>query len=78
MGRETPEANLVAGMGWLQNTYTRRFNRRHRLWGRFFGDRYKAWLTEGGSDYYYETLMDYIHRNAVRAGMMRARAGRSQ
>ena len=28
---ETPEPNLVAGMQWLQNTYTRRFNVRHRL-----------------------------------------------
>jgi putative transposase len=27
---ETPEANLVEGMKWLQNTYTRRFNVRHR------------------------------------------------
>jgi REP element-mobilizing transposase RayT len=34
---ETPEPNLVAGMKWLQNTYTRRFNIRHRLWGRLFG-----------------------------------------
>jgi len=39
---ETPEANLVAGMQWLQNSYTRRFNTRHRAWGRLFGDRYKA------------------------------------
>jgi len=30
---ETPGANLVDGMKWLQNTYTRRFNNRHRLWG---------------------------------------------
>ena len=29
---ETPEPNLVEGMKWLQNTYTRRFNTRHRLW----------------------------------------------
>src|SRR6266481_2567508 len=35
---ETPEANLIEGMKWLQNTYTRRFNSRHRLWGRLFGD----------------------------------------
>jgi REP element-mobilizing transposase RayT len=35
---ETPEANLVAGMQSLQNTYTRRFNRQHRYWGRLFGD----------------------------------------
>ena len=48
---ETPEANLVAGMQWLQNTVTRRFNVRHRKWGRLFGDRYKAILVEGGSGY---------------------------
>src|SRR6266567_6377078 len=34
---ETPEPNLVAGMKWLQNTLTRRFNVRHRAWGREFG-----------------------------------------
>ena len=33
---ETPEPNLVAGMQWLQGTYTKRFNARHRLWGHFF------------------------------------------
>jgi REP element-mobilizing transposase RayT len=27
----TPQANLVAGMRWLQNTYTRRFNVRNQL-----------------------------------------------
>ena len=26
---ETPEANLVAGMKWLQGTYTQRYNSRH-------------------------------------------------
>ena len=57
---ETPEANLVAGMQWLQNSYTRRYNSRHKLWGRLFGDRYKAVLNEGGSAYYYCSLMDYI------------------
>jgi putative transposase len=64
---ETPEPNLVAGMRWLQNTYTRRYNCRHQLWGRLFGDRYKAILSEGGSDYHYCSLMDYIHLNPVRA-----------
>jgi len=33
--------NLVVGMRWFQNTYTRRFNTRHRLWGHLFGGRYK-------------------------------------
>jgi len=67
---QTPEANLVAGMKWLQNTYTRRFNVRHKNWGRLFGDRYKAILVEGKGRYYYETLLDYIHLNPVRAGLV--------
>lgn len=70
---ETPSANLVEGMGWLQNTYTRRFNSRHRLWGRLFGDRYKSVLIEsggGGGDLYLRTLLDYIHLNPVRAGLV--------
>jgi putative transposase len=74
---ETPEPNLVEGMKWLQNTYTRRFNSRHRLWGRLFGDRYKAILSEGRSDYYYNSLMDYIHLNPVRAGLVRIEDGQS-
>lgn len=71
---ETPEPNLVSGMQWLQNTYTRRFNTRHHLWGRLFGDRYKAVAVEG-SGYYYETLMDYIHLNPVRAGLVKGKTG---
>jgi len=74
---ETPEANLVAGMQWLQNTLTRRFNVRHRAWGRVFGDRYKAVLVEGGQRFYYETLMDYIHLNPVRARLVRVAKGES-
>jgi putative transposase len=74
---ETPEANLVAGMQWLQNAFTRRFNARHRLWGRLFGDRYKAVVVEGGSGYYYETLLDYIHLNAVRAKLVQPRRRQS-
>lgn len=73
---ETPEANLVFGMQWMQNTYTRRFNTRHRMWGRLFGDRYKAALVEGRG-YYYETLLDYIHLNPVRAGLVKPQAGAS-
>ncbi len=73
---ETPEANLVAGMQWLQNTLTRRFNVRHRAWGRVFGDRYKAVLVEGGQRFYYETLMDYIHLNPLRARLVRVTKGK--
>ena len=73
---ETPEPNLVAGIQWLQNAYTRRFNTRHRAWGRLFGDRYKAVPVEG-SGYYYETLLDYLHLNPARAGLVRAKEGGS-
>ncbi len=68
---QTPEANLVAGMQWLQNTLTRRFNVRHRKWGRLFGDRYKAIVVEGESEFYYQTLLDYIHLNPVRVGLIK-------
>jgi REP element-mobilizing transposase RayT len=74
---ETPEPNLVAGMSWLQNAYTRRYNVRHRAWGRVFGDRYKAILVEGESDYHYQTLMDYLHLNPCRARLVNVRRGGS-
>ena len=73
---ETPEPNLVTGMQWLQNAYTRRFNVRHRGWGRLFGDRYKAVPVEGGG-YYYETLLDYVHLNPARAGLVDVAKGQS-
>jgi hypothetical protein len=39
---ETPNANLVAGMAWLQSTYTIRLNHRHKLIGHVLSGRYKA------------------------------------
>jgi putative transposase len=74
---ETPEANLVEGMKWLQNTYTRRFNVRHRAWGRVFGDRYKCVVVEGELPEYYGSLVDYIHLNPARAGIVSGRRGES-
>jgi REP element-mobilizing transposase RayT len=74
---QTPEPNLVAGMSWFQNTLTRRYNVRHQKWGRLFGDRYKAVLVEGENGYHYQTLMDYIHLNPVRAGIIRPKLGES-
>ena len=74
---ETPEANLVSGMKWLQVTVARRFNIRHGKWGHLFGDRYKAILVEGGMPHYYETLLNYIHLNPARAGFIDAKNGQS-
>jgi hypothetical protein len=44
---EIPNANLVAGMAWLQSTYTIRLNHRHKLVGHVLSGRYKAQLVEG-------------------------------
>ena len=74
---ETPEANLVAGMSWLQNTVTRRYNVRHQAWGRLFGDRYKAVVVDGADTYHYRTLADYIHLNPVRARLVVPKKGHS-
>jgi len=70
---ETPRANLSEGMGWLQNAYTRRMNVRHGRWGHLFGGRYKAILAEPGNCYW--ALLDYVHLNPVRAGMVREEEG---
>jgi putative transposase len=74
---ETPEANLVAGMSWLQNTVTRRHNVRHMAWGRLFGDRYKAVRVDCADTYNYRTLADCIHLNPVRARLIQPKKGRS-
>ena len=70
---ETPQANLSVGMGWFQNAYTRRINTRHRLWGHLFGGRYKAIVVEPGNCYW--TLLDYVHLNPVRAGLVGEKEG---
>jgi len=44
---QTPEPNLVAGMKWLQGTYTQRYNGRHRFCGHLFQCRYKAVIVDG-------------------------------
>jgi REP element-mobilizing transposase RayT len=67
---ETPNANLVAGMAWLQSTYTIRLNHRHKLFGHVFSGRYKAQLVEGSGNGYLRTVGDYVHLNPVRAGLL--------
>jgi REP element-mobilizing transposase RayT len=72
---ETPEANLVAGMKWLQGTYTQRFNSRHKQWGHLLQGRYKALVVNGVTDYFL-TVSNYVHLNPARAGMVDGREGR--
>ncbi|MEO6054766.1 MAG: transposase [Chthoniobacterales bacterium] len=78
---QTPEANLVAGMQWLQTTFALRMNARHGLSGNLFGGRYKTVLvqaekTRSGQEQrshpfgYLGTVMDYVHLNPARAGIL--------
>lgn len=68
---ETPNANLVAGMAWLQGSYTIRLNHRHKLIGHVLSGRYKAQLVEGSGNGYLRTACDYVHLNPVRAGLLK-------
>ena len=70
---ETPQANLVAGRGWLLGACTGRFNRRHRLRGPLLGGRRKAQHIAGRSGADLVTACDSVHLNPARAGR---RAGR--
>ncbi len=72
---ETPHANLVDGMRWLQGTYTKRFNIRHKVWGHLFQSRYKALLVDPGEDYF-QTVCSYIHLNPARANCFDLHEGR--
>lgn len=71
---ETPHANLVDGMRWLQGTYTKRFNIRHKVWGHLFQSRYKALLVDPAENYF-QTLCSYIHLNPARAKNFDLNAG---
>ena len=64
---ETPDANLVSGMAWLQGTFANRFNRVHGERGHVFQGRYKSILVEEGRPLL--GLVNYIHLNPVRAGI---------
>ena len=61
---ETPRANLSKALGWLQTTYSVRFNRRHGRVGHLFQGRFKAHLVE--ADSYATRLQMYVHLNPVR------------
>jgi REP element-mobilizing transposase RayT len=67
---ETPNANLVCGMAWLQSTYTIRLNIRHKLTGHVLSGRYKAQVVDGSGTGYFRTACDYVHLNPVRAQLL--------
>ncbi len=68
---ETPEGNLMAGMKWLQGTYTQRYNGRHKVFGHLFQGRYRAVVMDGQDPNYFQIVSTYIHLNPARAGLIR-------
>jgi REP element-mobilizing transposase RayT len=68
---ETPEANLVDGMKWLQGTYTQRYNSRHEVFGHLFQGHYKAVIVDGKEEDYFQVVSTYIHLNPARAKLIR-------
>lgn len=64
----TPQGNLSEGMRWLQATYAIRSNRFRRKRGHLFQGRFKSLIVEPGD--YLSELVDYIHLNPLRAGLM--------
>jgi len=61
---ETPQANLSRAIGWVQTTYSIRFNRRHRRSGHLFQGRFKAQVID--AEDYARQLLIYLHLNPVR------------
>ncbi len=66
---KTRRSNLSKGMQWLGATYTRRFNLKHQRVGHLFQGRFKSLLVE--NDSYLFRLSCYIHRNPLRAKLVK-------
>lgn len=65
---ETPKANLVDGMHWLQSSFANRFSKFSGERGHVFQGRYKSLVIEG--DFGLLNVVDYIHLNPVRAKLL--------
>jgi REP-associated tyrosine transposase len=66
---KTNESNLSRSMQWFGATYTRRYNIHHKRSGHLFQGRFKSFLIQ--NDDYLLRLSCYIHRNPLRAGMVK-------
>jgi putative transposase len=65
----TRKPNLSKAMQWLGTSYTRRFNVRNMQSGHLFQGRFKSIIVE--NDSYLMRLSCYIHRNPLRAGIVK-------
>lgn len=62
---QTPRGNLTQAIGWLQTTYTIRFNQKYRRIGHLFRGRFKAHVIE--PELYGKEIVSYMHLNPVRS-----------
>ncbi len=65
----TPKGNLSRFMRHLNGVYTQRFNKNNRCEGQVFKGRFKSIVVDGDS--YLLQLLRYIHRNPLRAKMVK-------
>ena len=65
----TLRPNLSRALQWFGVTYTRYFNTRHKRSGHLFQGRFRSFLIE--NDAYLQQVSYYIHRNPVRAGIVK-------
>lgn len=61
---QTLRPNLSQAWGWLQTTFTIRFNRAYRRCGHLFQGRFKTQVVD--ADEYAAWLVEYIHLNPIR------------
>jgi REP element-mobilizing transposase RayT len=66
---QTPDANLSRCMRHLNGVYTQRYNVGHSCDGTLFRGRYKSILVD--ADSYVLQLVRYIHRNPLKAGLVK-------
>ncbi|VAX35970.1 hypothetical protein MNBD_UNCLBAC01-1160 [hydrothermal vent metagenome] len=65
----TPEGNLSKIMCYINGTYTQILNKKYQYEGSLFKGRYKSVLVE--KDEYLLELVRYIHRNPLKAGLVK-------
>jgi putative transposase len=68
-GPQTPDANLSRCMRHLNGVYTQKYNVVHGSDGTLFRGRYKSILVN--ADSYVLQLVRYIHRNPLKAGLVK-------
>ena len=65
----TPDGNISRCMRHINGVYTQRFNRKYQEDGALFRGRYKSIVVD--NDNYLLEVLRYIHRNPVRAGIVK-------